>query len=199
MCGKDYGSASSYRSGFEYFCCNGCKMQYDLLKSQHDAMRAEERAKAAETNCPNCGRIIAANDGVWRKNSHVTGFRGLLTFRKFCTDRCANEYWALHPYKGVHSLENAEVTSSKSLSKVQRLCLMFGYLGVHRFAVGKIASGIIMSILFIQGIVSLITNTYRDTILPTFLIVDVVWWIVDFEKLKSKKFTDKFGHTLREN
>ncbi|MDR2349313.1 MAG: TM2 domain-containing protein [Deltaproteobacteria bacterium] len=43
---------------------------------------------------------------------------------------------------------NRGLTSTKSLSSVALLCMFFGFLGVHRFYMGKIASGIFMFLTF---------------------------------------------------
>lgn len=60
-----------------------------------------------------------------------------------------NEKKAAKAEKKKESLEKTKVTSSESLSRISRLCLTLGFLGVHRFAVGKFISGIAMpAILF---------------------------------------------------
>ena len=134
----------------------------------------------------------------------------------FCSEKCQYEFLQRHPgeyfktqeevkanrngskvEKKKETLENAKVTSSESLSKVSHLCLTLGYLGVHRFVVGKFVSGIVMPVLLILGIISSITN--KNPAMLALSAVDIVWWLLDLAKIKSKKFTDKFGNTIREN
>ncbi len=94
-------------------------------------------------------------------------------------------------------LEKAKVTSSESLSRISRLCLTMGFLGVHRFAVGKFISGIAMPGVLVFGIMMAITE--RDATMLAISAVDIVWWLFDFATIKAKKFTDKFGNTIKEN
>lgn len=139
--------------------------------------------------------------------------------KRFCSERCQVEFLQRHPgeyYKTTEevkanrkggkvekqakkeeALEKAKVTSSESLSKISRLCLTLGFLGVHRFAVGKFISGIVMPVLLILGIISAITN--KEPAMLALSAVDIVWWLFDFATIKAKKFTDKFGNTIKEN
>lgn len=161
MCGRPFDEGGvSEKYGFDtmVFCSMGCKMQYDLLQTQHDAnakaLRAEAEAQKAA-----------------KKAAKVE--------------------------KKKETLEKAKVTSSESLSKISRLCLTLGFLGVHRFAVGKFISGIVMPVLLILGIISSITN--KNPAMLALSAADIVWWLFDFATIKAKKFTDKFGNTIKEN
>lgn len=139
--------------------------------------------------------------------------------KHFCSERCQIDFLQRHPgeyfktqdevkanrkggkvekeSKKAEALEKAKVTSSESLSKVSRLCLTMGFLGVHRFAVGKFVSGIVMPVLLILGIISSITN--KNAAMLMLSAVDIVWWLFDLATIKAKKFTDKFGNTIKEN
>lgn len=56
------------------------------------------------------------------------------------------------------------------------LCIFFGYLGIHRFYVGKVGTGLLM--LFTAGLGG-------------------VWVIVDIIIIISGKFRDKEGYELK--
>lgn len=56
------------------------------------------------------------------------------------------------------------------------LCIFFGYLGIHRFYVGKVGTGLLM--LFTAGLGG-------------------VWVIVDIIIIILGKFRDKEGYTLK--
>lgn len=99
--------------------------------------------------------------------------------------------------KKKEKIENSKVQSDESLTKISKLCLTAGYLGIHRFAVGKFVSGITMPVLLIMGIAMAITN--NDVSMLSISAVDIVWWLFDLAVIKSKKFTDKYGHTIKEN
>lgn len=67
--------------------------------------------------------------------------------------------------------------SGKSRLASLLLCLFFGALGVHRFYVGKIGTGILMIVLMFTGI-------------------GEVWLIVDFIMIIVGAFTDKQGRKI---
>lgn len=92
-------------------------------------------------------------------------------------------------------LEDSKVTSDESLEKISHLCLVAGLVGAHRFAVGKFLTGIIMPATAVFGIAMAIAN--RELQMLSLVAVDVVWWLYDFATIKAKKFTDKYGHTIR--
>jgi TM2 domain-containing membrane protein YozV len=61
------------------------------------------------------------------------------------------------------------------------LCIFLGFVGGHRFYVGKIGTAILM-------IVSSVT-----------IIVPIIWWIIDLVQICTGKFTDKQGYLLKKN
>lgn len=67
--------------------------------------------------------------------------------------------------------------SGKSRLAALLLCLFFGALGIHRFYVGKIGTGILMIVLMFTGI-------------------GEVWLIVDFIMIIVGAFTDKQGRKV---
>lgn len=56
------------------------------------------------------------------------------------------------------------------------LCIFFGFLGVHRFKVGRTPSGVLMLVTF--GGFGL-------------------WWAIDFLFIVTRTFTDAWGRTIR--
>lgn len=137
-----------------------------------------------------------------------------LSTDKFCCRRCGDEFWKRWTIENAErvskkeekknekvnekkeKLENSKETSTESLAKVSKACLVAGYLGAHRFAVGKFGSGLLMPILLVLGIVGAIMG--RNPSMLGMAGVDIVWWLYDLAVIKSKKFTDKYGHTIRE-
>ena len=166
-CGRLFESGTGCRYDSS-FCCDGCYEKYKAREAARIEKWKEEKAKKKEEKKNQAAeRAIAKEEKANKKEE-----------------------------KKKQALENAKVTSSESLSKVSHLCLTLGYLGVHRFAVGKFVSGLIMPVLLISGIIAAFTNNLSMLALSA---VDIAWWLLDFAKIKAKKFTDKFGNTIREN
>ena len=69
--------------------------------------------------------------------------------------------------------------SPKSWLVTLLLCLFFGVLGVHRFYVGKIGTGILMILLCATGI-------------------SEVWCVIDFIRIILKRFKDKQGLLIKQ-
>jgi len=72
----------------------------------------------------------------------------------------------------------ANGTSDKSNTVALLLCFFLGFLGIHRFYVGKIGTGILM-LLTLGGL--------------------GIWNLIDFIIIVMQKFTDKEGNTLKFN
>lgn len=68
--------------------------------------------------------------------------------------------------------------SGKSRLAALLLCLFLGALGIHRFYVGKIGTGILMIILMFTG-------------------VGEVWLLIDFIMIIAGAFTDKQGYKVK--
>ena len=72
----------------------------------------------------------------------------------------------------------ADGTSDKSNTVALLLCFFIGFLGVHRFYVGKIGTGVLM-LLTLGGL--------------------GIWNLIDFIIIVMQKFTDSAGNTLKFN
>ena len=70
------------------------------------------------------------------------------------------------------------IISSKSRLVALLLCFFLGWLGVHRFYVGKIGTGILMVLLMPTGI-------------------GEVWWLIDFIFIALGVFSDKNGFKIK--
>ena len=72
----------------------------------------------------------------------------------------------------------ADGKSDKSNTVALLLCFFIGFLGVHRFYVGKIGTGI-LQLVTLGGL--------------------GIWALIDFIMLVMQKFTDDEGNTLKFN
>jgi TM2 domain-containing membrane protein YozV len=72
----------------------------------------------------------------------------------------------------------ADGTSDKSNTVALLLCFFVGFLGVHRFYVGKVGTGILQ--LVTLGALG-------------------IWALIDFIMIAMQKFTDSEGNTLKFN
>ncbi len=75
---------------------------------------------------------------------------------------------------GVNPIDAASA-SPKSKTTALVLCILLGYIGVHRFYAGKIGTGILM--LFTGGCCGILT-------------------LIDFVKIITNKFTDSNGQKI---
>ena len=72
--------------------------------------------------------------------------------------------------------ENKEAISPKNWVATLVLCILLGTLGVHRFYVGKVGTGILM----------LLTGGGAG-----------IWWIIDLVIIAVGSFTDKGGRFVK--
>jgi TM2 domain-containing membrane protein YozV len=70
---------------------------------------------------------------------------------------------------------SASEKSDKSKTTALILCIVLSWLGVHRFYVGKVGTGILF-LLTLGGL--------------------GIWWIIDIIQIATGKFTDKQGRVL---
>lgn len=71
--------------------------------------------------------------------------------------------------------------SSQSKLVLAVVCWFFGILGVHRFMVGKVGTGILMLVL-------------TCTVVGVF--ITAIWALIDFIVILMGNFTDKNGHKI---
>ena len=76
------------------------------------------------------------------------------------------------------SVYGGELISPKSWLTTFLLCLFLGGIGIHRFYVGKIGTGILMILLCCTG-------------------VSFVWCLIDFIMIILSKFRDKQGRLIK--
>jgi TM2 domain-containing membrane protein YozV len=72
--------------------------------------------------------------------------------------------------------------SGKSNLLLLILCLLLGWLGIHRFYAGRMLTGLLMLLLLLSG--------YGAMIL-------IPWWIVDLILIVSGRFYDRHGNRIR--
>jgi hypothetical protein len=84
----------------------------------------------------------------------------------------------LNKYERIHDKRINLLGGEKNWLSTMLLCLFLGFIGAHRFYVGKIGTGILMLILVSTGI-------------------SVAWAIVDLILIFTGKFTDKDGNVIR--
>jgi len=80
------------------------------------------------------------------------------------------------------------------------LCLFVGSLGVHRYYMGRVGSGVAMLLLYLSGFVAfLFTIRYRGLyVLAAIAFVGFfVWWIIDLISIATGKMKDGEGRELR--
>lgn len=96
-----------------------------------------------------------------------------------------NNAFGRFPSPNSETYNNSIIISSKSRLAAALLCFFFGFLGVHRFYVGKNISGVIMILTFV---ISLFLS----------LIPITIWCIIDFIIILCGSFTDSHGLALKE-
>lgn len=91
----------------------------------------------------------------------------------------------------VKNLEENQ-TSPKSKAVAALLNFFLGYLGVHRFYIGKTGSGIILLILNVVG-----AATTFIFIGWALIVVAGIWDLIDFIKIICGKMTDSNGKIIK--
>ena len=79
-------------------------------------------------------------------------------------------------YTQMNQIQNAALKSPKSKTTSLILAIFLGWIGVHRYYVGKVGTGLLYTFTF--GIFS-------------------IGWIVDIVKIASNTFQDSEGRTIR--
>lgn len=172
-------------------------------------------------NCLNCGKPIFPGSGYKKGLAKFDSSEAL-----FCCETCYDEYQEKQAIKRNAKIqakaakkeakvakkeakatkkeadreakfEKAKTTSDESLAKVTKLCLVAGYVGAHRFVVGKTKSAILMILWIVFVLFYTFTNGFTPGAL-LLLLLNVAIWLYDFALIKAKKFTDSHGYTIRE-
>lgn len=97
--------------------------------------------------------------------------------------------------------EKYEVPGRKNKLIALLLCLFVGWLGVHRYYMGRVGSGVAMLLLYLTGFVAfLFTIRYRGLyVLAAMAFIGYfVWWIIDLISIATGKMKDGEGRELRE-
>ena len=120
-----------------------------------------------------------------------------------------------HPFKQSNGREvsernNGGQVSEKKLLIAGLLCFFLGWLGIHRFYVGKIGTGILMIILFILSLflllLSLLSSLLSLFFFPAILIsillaifssIFGIWILIDLILILVGSFTDKKGLPIK--
>ena len=93
----------------------------------------------------------------------------------------------------MDNIRSIRFSSPKPRLDILILALLFGWLGIHRFYVGKTRSALVMLFLFILGLLISVLlsiwgiNTFANGI-P--LITLAVWYFIDLASIISGKFKD---------
>lgn len=82
--------------------------------------------------------------------------------------------------------------SAKSKGAAAVLCFFLGFLGIHRFYVGKVGTGIVLLLL---TILTWITVWFAIGFIP--MAVVAIWVIIDFIMILCGNFKDRDGHMLK--
>lgn len=111
-----------------------------------------------------------------------------------------------HPFKQ----SNGGEVSEKKLLIAGLLCFFLGWLGIHRFYVGKIGTGILMIILFILSLflllLSLLSSLLSLFFFPAILIsillaifssIFGIWILIDLILILVGSFTDNKGLPIK--
>jgi hypothetical protein len=84
----------------------------------------------------------------------------------------------LQNYERLHNTRAIRKAGGKSWLSLLLLCMFLGWMGAHRFYVGKIGTGILMLVTLPSGI-------------------SLIWAIIDLVLIFSGKFTDSKGKVIR--
>lgn len=123
----------------------------------------------------------------------------------FCSDGCMASYELRHKEdydeteRQIALYNTAEILKEKTSSKMHLrtiavLCACFGLLGVHRFAVRKIGTGLMMFCLFLAALLSIFSGDKTNAYL--FFFLDGIWWLHDLFLVVFRKFRDKDWHII---
>ena len=93
-------------------------------------------------------------------------------------------------------IPDGDQISSRDKTSTALLCFFLGFLGVHKFYVGKHIQGIIhLTLFFVALIVAAAAggDTDADPVIGLFLPAISIWVLVDFIRILANRFTDGEG------
>jgi TM2 domain-containing membrane protein YozV/ribosomal protein L40E len=111
-----------------------------------------------------------------RNNIFISDFREYLMTQKICAECGTKMDYSAEECPECESPQSmAQLPRAKSWQALVVMCVLVGFLGIHRFYVGKIGTGVLM--LFTLGGFG-------------------VWVLYDFVKILMSLFTDKRGNRI---
>lgn len=91
---------------------------------------------------------------------------------------------------------STEGQSQQSKVTLAVVCFFLGGLGIHRFMVGKIVTGIIMLLITIISVISIISVIFMPVGLIGIFLIITPWVLIDFIVILTGNFKDKDGHKI---
>lgn len=90
----------------------------------------------------------------------------------------------------VGEVVTQSTVSDKGKVATALFCFFLGMLGIHRFYLGSYASGIVMLVMFIGGVLIPVLGW-------GLIIIESIWVIIDFIRILCNSLVDSQGRKLR--
>ena len=195
-CHKPITGSGVTGANFARFCSSSCKNAYEAqLKAAQDQAKAMQQQADAMSAAQRAQEQAAMAAAARERQAAKAEKKQAKIAEKAQKEAIKERKEAKKEEKKQKALENSKITSDESLAKTFKLCLVGGYIGVHDFALGKLKTGIIKAIIAIY--VVYITIVKKDPSFLMFLLINIAWWGIDLIRIKSGKFTDKYGYSIR--
>jgi TM2 domain-containing membrane protein YozV/uncharacterized OB-fold protein len=185
--------------------CTKCGQQIDDPKTKScpkcgNNLQESVENKGANTFCRNCGKQLVGKPGICMNcgvkplsgNSYCPACGSATNPQAIMCFKCG--VWLDVKSTIVNEPEKSKTGNASSKSRLVLVLLSFflGQLGVHRFYVGKIGTGIIMLILTMVGYSMLIFTVFGFVPLGAIWI----WNLIDFIMALTDSFKDKEGKLI---